>query len=97
VESKQPSGNQKESAGPQKKQVANKSSRQSRQEEIVNSIAMDDMFIAFTMVQQFMTGLSIAGSEEEKVSSLLKRNGGYSSQASESCSIQYQRHWETGL
>jgi hypothetical protein len=53
------------------------------QEEIVNSNAMDDMFVAFTMVQQIMTGLSIAASEEEKVSiitksvfSLLKRNGG---------------------
>jgi hypothetical protein len=32
VESKQPSENQKESAGPQKKQVANKSSGQSMQE-----------------------------------------------------------------
>jgi hypothetical protein len=85
VESKQPSENQKESAGPQKKQVANKASSQSIKEEIVNSNAMD-MFVAFTMVQQIMTGLSSAASEEEKVSiitkavfSLLKRNGGYSS------------------
>jgi hypothetical protein len=86
VESKQPSGNQKESAGPQKKQVANKVSGQSMQENIVNSNAMDDMFVAFTMVQQIMTGLSSAASEGEKVSvitksvfSLLKCNGGYSS------------------
>jgi hypothetical protein len=56
------------------------------QEEIVNSIAMDDMFVAFIMVQQIMTGFSSAASEEEKVSiitksvlRLLKRNGGYSS------------------
>jgi hypothetical protein len=47
------------SAGPQKKQVANKSSGQSTQEEIVNSNAKD-MFVAFTMVQQIMTGLSSA-------------------------------------
>jgi hypothetical protein len=86
VESKQPSENRKESEGPQKKQVANKASGQSMQEEIVNSNAMDDMFAAFTMVQQIRAGLSSAASEEEKVSittksvfSLLKRNGGYSS------------------
>jgi hypothetical protein len=86
VESKQISENQKESAGPQKKKVAKEASGQSMQEEIINSNAMDDMFVAFTMVQQIMTGLSSAASEEEKVSiitesvfSLLKRNGGYSS------------------
>jgi hypothetical protein len=66
VESKQPSENQKWSAGPQKKQAANKASDQSMQEEIVNSNAMDDMFVAFTMVQQVMTGLSNAASEGEK-------------------------------
>jgi hypothetical protein len=56
------------------------------QEEIVNSNAMDDMFIAFTTVQQNKTGLSGAASEIQKVSiitkavfSLLKRNGGNSS------------------
>jgi hypothetical protein len=38
------------------------------QEEIVNSDAIDDRLIAFTMVQQIMTGLSSAASEEEKVS-----------------------------
>jgi hypothetical protein len=65
VESKQLSENQKESAGPQKMQVANKASAQSKQEEIVNSNVMD-MFIAFTMVQQIMTGLSSAASEEKK-------------------------------
>jgi hypothetical protein len=86
VESKQPSENQKKSAGPQKKQVANKASCQSMQEETVNSNAMNDMFVAFTMAQQIMTGLSSAASAEEKVSiitksvfSLLKCNGGYSS------------------
>jgi hypothetical protein len=86
VESKQPSENQKQSAGPQKKEVANKASGQPIQEEIVNSSAMDDMFVAFTMVQQIMTVLSSAASEEEKVSiitksvfSLLKHNGGYTS------------------
>jgi hypothetical protein len=57
---------EKESAGPQKKQVANKESGQSMQEKIVNSNAMDDMFIAFTMVQQIVTGLSGSASEEEK-------------------------------
>jgi hypothetical protein len=67
-------------------QVANKVSGQSIQEEIVNSIAMDDIFVAFTMMQQIMTGLSSAASQEKKFSiitksvfSLLKRNGGYSS------------------
>jgi hypothetical protein len=47
---------------------------------------MDDMFVAFTVVQQIMTGLSGATSEVEKVSviikavfSLLKHNGGNSS------------------
>jgi hypothetical protein len=55
------------------------------QEEIVHSNAMDDMFVAFPMVQQIMTGLSSAASEEKlsiitkAVFSLLKRNGGYSS------------------
>jgi hypothetical protein len=42
------------------------------QEEIVNSNAMDDMFVAFTMVQQIMTGLSNASSEEEKISIITK-------------------------
>jgi hypothetical protein len=44
---------------------------------------MDDMFVAFTMLQQNLTGLSSAASEEKKVSiitksvfRLLKRNGG---------------------
>jgi hypothetical protein len=84
VESKQPSENQKDSAGPQKKQVANKASGQSMQEVIVNRNALG-MFVAFTLVQQMMTGLSSASSEEENFSiitksvlSLLKRNGGYS-------------------
>jgi hypothetical protein len=56
------------------------------QKEIVNCNAMDDMFVAFTIVQQIMTGLSSAVSEEEKLSiitksvfSLRKRNGCYSS------------------
>jgi hypothetical protein len=66
VESQQSSENQKQSAGPQKKQVANKASSQAMHEEIVNSNAMDDMFVVFTMVQQIMTGLSSAASEEEK-------------------------------
>jgi hypothetical protein len=55
-------------------------------EEIVNSNAINYMFVAFTMVQQVMTELSGAASEEEKVSiiskavfSLLRRNGGNSS------------------
>jgi hypothetical protein len=71
--------------------------------KIISSNVMD-MFVAFTMAQQIMTRLSGAASEEEKVSvitkavfSLLKRNGGNSSLASGICSIQCQRHWETGL
>jgi hypothetical protein len=45
---------------------------------------MDDMFVAFTMVQQIMAGLSRDASEEEEVSIitktafiLLNHNGGY--------------------
>jgi sRNA-binding protein len=45
---------QKESAGPQKQQVTNKTSGQSIQAD-VNNNAMDDMYVAFTMVQQIMT------------------------------------------
>jgi hypothetical protein len=74
------------------------------QAKIVNSNAMDDTLVAFNIAQQIMTGLSGAASEGEKVSvitkavfSLLKRNGGKSSWASKNCSIQCQRHWETGL
>jgi hypothetical protein len=55
------------------------------QEEILYSNAMDDMFVAFTMLQQIMTGLSSAESEEEKVSIITKSvhirqkpNGDYS-------------------
>jgi hypothetical protein len=33
---------------------------------------MDDIIFAFTMVQQIMTGLSSAASEEEKVSIIAK-------------------------
>jgi hypothetical protein len=46
---------------------------------------MDNMFVAFTMVQQILTGLSGAASEEKvfvitkTVFTLLKRNGGNSS------------------
>jgi hypothetical protein len=68
VESKQPSENQKESAGHQKMQFANKASGQTMHKEIVNSNAVDDMFFAFTMVQQIMIGLSRAASEEVNVS-----------------------------
>jgi hypothetical protein len=71
VESKQPPENQKESAGPQKKQVANKASGQSMQEETLNSNVMD-MLIAFTMLQQIMTGLSSTESEEKNVSIITK-------------------------
>jgi hypothetical protein len=77
---------QKEPAGPQKHHVTNKASGQSMQANVANSNAMDDMYVAFTMVQQIMTGLSGAASEEEEVSvvikvafSLLKHNGCYSS------------------
>jgi hypothetical protein len=54
-------------------------------EEIVNSNAMDDMLVAFTVVQQIMTRLSGTVSEEEKVRfitkavfSIVKRNVGNS-------------------
>jgi hypothetical protein len=40
--------------------------------KILNSNAMGDMFVAFTMVQQIMTGLSRAASEERKVSAISK-------------------------
>jgi hypothetical protein len=77
---------QKEYAGHQKQQVTNKATGQSMQANVVNNNAMDDMYVAFTMVQQIMTGLSGAASEEEKVAvitkvvfSLLKHNGCYSS------------------
>jgi hypothetical protein len=56
------------------------------EEEIINSNVMDDMFVAFTMVQQIMKGFSGAASEQEEVSiitkavfNLLKRNSGNSS------------------
>jgi hypothetical protein len=52
------------------------------QANVVNSNAIDDMYVAFTMVQRIMTGLSGVVSEEEKgsiitkaVLSLLKHNG----------------------
>jgi hypothetical protein len=42
------------------------------QGKTVHSNAMDDMFVAFTVVQQIITGLSRAASEEEKVSIITK-------------------------
>jgi hypothetical protein len=42
------------------------------QAKIVNSNEMGDMFVAYTMVQQIMRGLSGAASEEEKVSVITK-------------------------
>jgi hypothetical protein len=75
-------GKQKESAGPHKQQVTNKASGQSMQANVVNNNSMDDMYFLFTMVQQILTGLSGAASEEETVLvitkaafSLLKHNG----------------------
>jgi hypothetical protein len=83
MQAKQPSEQQK---GSQKQQVASQASGQSEQAKVLNGNAMDDMFIAFTVVQQIMTGLSGAASEGEKVSvitkavfNLLKCNGGNSS------------------
>jgi hypothetical protein len=70
--STQPRGREaEESAGPQKQQDTNKASGQSMQAN-VNNNTMDDMYVAFTMVQQIMTGLSGAASEEEKVSVIIK-------------------------
>jgi hypothetical protein len=48
-------------------QATSQASGQSVQAKNVNSNAMDDMSVTFTMVQQIMTGLSGAVSEEEKV------------------------------
>ncbi|PNF27753.1 hypothetical protein B7P43_G12787, partial [Cryptotermes secundus] len=62
VEAKQPSVQQKASNSPQNQQFTNKASGQSVQTKMVNSNATD-MFVAFTMVQQIMTGLSRAASE----------------------------------
>jgi hypothetical protein len=42
------------------------------QANVVNNNAMDDMYVAFTMAQQIMTGLSGAASEEQKVSVIVK-------------------------
>jgi hypothetical protein len=85
VQAKQPSEHHKESAGPQRQQVASQASGQTVEAKIVNSNVID-MFVAFIMVQQIMTGLSVAASEGEKrsvitkaVSSLLKFNGSSSS------------------
>jgi hypothetical protein len=72
VELKQLSENQKESAGSQKNQVANKASGQSIRGKTVNSNAMAGMFVAFIMVQQFMTGVSRAALVEKKVSVITK-------------------------
>jgi hypothetical protein len=81
VEPKQPSEIKKEPACSQKKQVTNTASGQSIQEKTVNSNAMDDRFVAFTMVQQTMT-ISRATSGEKKIAiitkvvfSIIKHNG----------------------
>jgi hypothetical protein len=81
-----PQQQQKKPAVHHEQQATSQASGQSVQAKNVNSNAMDDMFVAFTMVQQIMTGLSGAAPEEEKVAvitkavfSLLKRNGGNSS------------------
>jgi hypothetical protein len=70
--STQPRGReQKESAGPP--ETANHQQRlRSVKANIVNNNAMDDTYVAFTMVQQIMTGLSGAASEEEKFQSSLR-------------------------
>lgn len=56
------------------------------QVKYANSNALNGMFVPFTKVQQIMTGLPGAASEEEKVAvitkavlCLLKCNGGHSS------------------
>jgi hypothetical protein len=65
VQAKQPSGYQKEPAGTQKQQVASQAWCQSVEANIVNSNAMEDMFVAFTVVQQIMIGLSATMSEDQ--------------------------------
>jgi hypothetical protein len=52
--------------------VTNQTSGQQVQAENVNSNAMEDMSVAFTMVHQIMTGLSGAASEEEKIAVISK-------------------------
>jgi hypothetical protein len=47
---------------------SNQASHQSVQARILNVNAMDDMFIAFSMVQKIMRGLSGAVTEKEKFS-----------------------------
>jgi hypothetical protein len=81
-----PQQQQKKPAVHHEQQATSQASGQSVQAKNVNSNGMDDMFVAFTMVQKIMTGPTGAASEEEKVavitkavSSLLKRNGGNSS------------------
>jgi hypothetical protein len=69
----------------------------------VNNNVTDNVFLAFTMVQQIKTQLSIV-TEREKAAvitkagfKLLKNNANNSSQSSETHSIQCKRHWEAGL
>jgi hypothetical protein len=75
-------------------QVTNQSSDQSVQAKNVNSNATDDMLAVVTMMQQIMTGLSGAVTEEQVtikikvVFSSLQGNGNSSSQTSENHSIQ---------
>jgi hypothetical protein len=47
-------------------------SGQSVQAEKVNSNVIDEIFAACTMVQQIITGLSGAATEEEKVAIIIK-------------------------
>jgi hypothetical protein len=66
VELKKPSENQKGYSGPPKKQVTNNALGRSMMEEILNSNATDNLFVALTMVQHIMIGLLGAALEEEK-------------------------------
>jgi hypothetical protein len=73
----------------------NQISGQSVHAKSVNITAMDDVFLAFTTMQQIMTELSGAVTEKEKVAvitkamfRLLKNNANNSSQTSENHSIQ---------
>jgi hypothetical protein len=60
------------SSGPHRQQVTNRTSGQSVQGKNVKSNAMDDMFIASTVVQQIMTELSGAATEKGKLPVITK-------------------------
>jgi hypothetical protein len=69
-----PQHEQQQSSGHHGQQVTNQTSGQSVQAKNVNTriTGMDDMFLAFAMVQQIMTGLLGAATEKGKVGDMTK-------------------------